>query len=79
MPLIVADYPEMGGLTKKYNIGLTVDPTDESAIVAAIHKMRDDKELYARFKTNLAKAKEILCWENEKNELYEAYKRIILD
>lgn len=79
LPLIVADYPEMGGLTKKYNIGLTVDPTDESAIVAAIHKMRDDKELYARFKANLVKAKEELCWENEKKPLYEAYKKIICD
>jgi len=39
--------------------------------------MRTNREMYTRFKTNLKKAKEELCWENESKVLLEAYKKIL--
>ena len=78
-PVIVSNFPDIGEIVDKYDIGLKVDPENEDEIVSAILRMRDDREMYAHFKANLIKAKEILRWENERMPLYEAYKEIIDD
>ena len=76
-PVIVSDYPETGRLTREYDIGLTVDPTDASQIAQAITRLQQDDALYRRLKENLKKAKEELCWEREKQGLKEAYEEVI--
>lgn len=78
-PVITSNFPDISEIVNSYGIGLTVDPTDDDAIVQAIMRMRDDEELYTAFKANLIKAKEELCWEHEKKELYDAYKAILTD
>lgn len=75
-PLITSDFPEMKGLIDRYEIGLTCDPEDLDAVRASINRMKDDKELYARFKENIKRAKAELCWENEKKPLIAALKKI---
>ena len=50
---------------------------DDRNIKKAFEKMRTDKDLYNCFKKNLLKAKEELCWENEKQKLFDAYKNIL--
>lgn len=77
VPVIVSDFPDIGAIVDKYDIGLKVNPEDEEAISQAILRMRDDRELYARFKSNLIAAKEDLCWENECNSLVEAYRKLL--
>ncbi len=69
VPMIVSDFPEMGKLVKKYNIGLLVDGDKPEEIEGAIHRMAEDKVLYETFKENLVKAKSDLCWENERNKV----------
>ena len=76
-PLIVSDFPDIGKIIDEYDIGLKVDPENEEDIISAILRMRDDTEMYAHFKANLVRAKEELCWENERMPLYNAYKEII--
>jgi len=77
-PLIASDYPEMGKVIRQYDIGLPVNPDSVEEIAAAIRRLRDDREFYAACKGNLKRAKEELCWEQEKTALKEAYRRIIL-
>lgn len=77
-PLIISDFPEMGGIVRRYGIGVLVDPTTPdppAALSEAIRRLRDDREFYAACKENLKHAKEDLCWEKEQGALKEAYRR----
>lgn len=76
-PVICSDLPEFKRLITQYNIGLTVDPTSTEDISASIDLLKNDKTFYAELKNNLKKAKEDLCWENEKHVLKDAYKQIM--
>lgn len=78
-PVIVSDYPEIGRLTREYQIGLTVDPMDVSQITQAISQLKEDTALYQRLKENLKVAKEELCWEKERQVLFEALKSLKRD
>ena len=73
-PVVISNLPEQKKLVEKYDIGLTFKPSDAADLAAKIAQLRDDRELYARFKRKLVKAKEELCWENEKKALADAYR-----
>jgi len=76
-PVIVANVPEMRKIIEHYNIGLTCDSSNLTDINTCVEKMRTDKELYLKYKSNLITAKDELCWENEKKGLVLAYKNLI--
>ncbi len=77
-PIICNDTPEMARIVNQYKIGLAINPPgDEGVLAESIRRLATDKELYNSFKKNLQIAKEELCWENEKQVLYNAYKKII--
>ena len=76
-PIIGSDYPEIKRVIKNYDIGALVDPENIDEIVAAIEEMRTNDEVYSRLKKNLKRAKEELCWENERVVLKEAYGKIL--
>lgn len=76
-PLICSEFPEMERLVKKYEIGLLCDPADPEALAYSLKKMRTDREFYALCKENLIRAKDELCWENEKKALLEAFHRYL--
>jgi len=76
-PVICSDFPAISPIVKKYNIGLTCDPTDVETICACISKLQIDKELYMTLKNNMKKAKEDLCWEKEKQVLFNAFNYFI--
>lgn len=77
VPLICCDYPEMGEIIRQYDIGLLVQPRDSRGIAEAVSLLREDKALYNRFKKNLEKAKEELCWENEREKLKRAIREMM--
>lgn len=76
-PVVVSDFPAISPIVREYDIGLTVDPTVDAEIGAAVDRLRYDPEFYARLKQNLATAKDELCWENEKQELEAVYRKIL--
>ena len=76
-PIIASDMPEMKKLINKYQIGLTCPPNDIEAAFKCVERMRTDKAFYAQCKKNLKIAKQELCWEKEKEELKEAYQKVI--
>lgn len=68
-PVIGTHYPEMKKIIEGYDIGISVDPNNVLAISEAIKTMRENKEMYVKFKKNLLKVKEKLHWGNEKKKL----------
>ena len=76
-PVICSDFPAIAPIVRKYNIGLTCNPTDVESINACIMEMQTNKALYNTFKANMKNAKEDLCWENEKQVLIRAFKQYI--
>ena len=75
-PVIASNFPEIGSLVRKYDIGILVDPDDVSQVGAAIDRLRSDPALRARLRQNLEVAKAELCWEKEKKSLESAYAQI---
>jgi len=75
-PLAASDLPIIKSIIEQYDVGLTFPAGDAKAMAEAIRRMRDDREMYARFKHNLLRAKEELCWENEKKPMQEAYRAL---
>lgn len=76
-PIICSNFPEVSNIIEKYDIGITVDPTNVIDIANAIKKLQNDKKLYDKYKNNLINAKEILCWENERIILINEYSKLI--
>lgn len=76
-PVICSDFPEVSKLTKAYGIGLTCDPADITDINTKIERMRTDRDFYQSCKQNLLRAKEELCWEQEKEKLVSAYGQLM--
>jgi glycosyltransferase involved in cell wall biosynthesis len=73
-PVVCSDYPEISSLVKLYDIGLCVDPFNTKEIFDAVIKIKNDKDVYLKYKRNLLKAKNELNWENESIILINAYK-----
>ncbi len=76
-PLVIADFPVMGAILDQYGIGLKADPMNPRAVAEAIERMRTDRAFYQSCKENMKRAKEELCWENEKKILQEAYRSVL--
>jgi len=76
-PVIVSNFPELKKVVNQYGIGLLCNPESTEEICACVEKMRTDKAFYEQCKKNTLIAKEDLCWENEKEILKSAYKRIL--
>ena len=76
-PVIASDFPEIGALVRKYDIGVLVDPEDVSQVGDAIDRLRSDAALRSRLRENLETAKADLCWEKERGVLVAAYGAVI--
>ena len=70
---VISGRPTVSRLVEQYQIGLTTAPGDEGSLSSAVAQMRDDPGSYRTYKHNLKRAKEELCWENEKQALKNAY------
>ena len=77
-PIIASNLPEMKKIIDKYGIGLTCNPGNLEEINACVERMRTDKEFYSQCKVNLKRAKQELCWEEEKKVLVNAYQKILV-
>ncbi len=76
-PIICTDSVEMARLINEYDIGILSPSGDGEKLAKNIERMRTDKDLYAKFKKNLVRAKSELCWENEKKKFFVAYDKYL--
>ena len=77
IPVLVSDFPEMGPLVKKYDIGIATITTDPHELAVIIKSMLHDSEKIRKWKKNLQKAASELCWENEERKLLDFYRELI--
>lgn len=76
-PIICSNLPEMKKIISEFNIGLLCDPENIKSISNAMIEMRENRNLYSIFKSNLLRAKDELCWERESEILKKIYTTLI--
>ncbi len=77
IPVLVSDFPEMGTLVKKYDIGETTLVRKPEALAKIIKSMLNDKSKMKMWKENTKKTAAELCWENEEKKLLDFYTNLI--
>lgn len=75
-PVIASDFPEIYRIIREYDVGVVVDPDDIVQVTNVLILLSQDKMRYKRLKENVKKAKQHLCWQNEKVALVEALERL---
>ncbi len=78
IPVVVSDFPEMGSLVKKYDIGIATNIRNARELASLFRSMLEDTESIRRWKRNLRRAASELCWEKEEKKLLNFYSQIIL-
>ena len=73
IPLFVSDLPEVGGLVRKFEIGVVCESHDPKVIAQELNQLFKDEERYLKYVENTKIAKEQLTWENEKKVLERIY------
>lgn len=76
-PIICTDSIEMARIVNQYDIGILTPSGDGDKLAENIELMLSDKENYKKFKENLVKAKEELCWEKEKERFFDAFEKYL--
>ncbi len=79
VPVLASDLQEVGKVIREYGLGEVIESHDPRHIAEKIKYMLASSEKRKEWKENLARAAEILCWENEENKLMEIYERVGLE
>jgi glycosyltransferase involved in cell wall biosynthesis len=76
LPVLTSNLPEMQAIVTKYKVGETLSEITPKAISKKLNELFSNKAKLATYAGNSLKAKEELCWENEKQKLYAFIKEI---
>ncbi|RME51437.1 MAG: glycosyltransferase, partial [Caldilineae bacterium] len=79
IPVVGSDLPEIARVIREYDVGEVTDPDDPVAVAAALRRLLDDPERYARARANTARAAEVLNWEGESVKLVNLYAQWVDD
>lgn len=71
LPVVATDLPELGRLVRDTGVGVTFEPGDTPALIAAIETVLADP---AGFRAASRRAAPRLCWEREREVLLDAYR-----
>lgn len=74
IPIIAGKLLEVERIINEYKVGVLVDDYQPETIARSIQNLLSDKVLLQQIKINQQKAKEILCWEIERNKLDNYFK-----
>lgn len=77
IPQVCVGYPEYKAINDEHNIALLIDDVDEQTIAKAINCLLEDENLYHQLKANTAKARSILCWQEEEKKLAEYWNNFL--
>lgn len=76
LPILVSGIPAFAKMVEKYEVGLICDPTNPQDIAEKITTLLDDNN-FERYRSNVAKAREELNWENEEKKLIAIYQLLL--
>lgn len=73
VPILVSNLPEMKRIVNDYQIGMVLKNHDPRQMTEQLKEALFDEEKRKTWKTNLQKATDELCWENEEKVLFEIF------
>lgn len=76
LPLVYAPTQEVSRLAREHDLGVSCDPTDPRSIAEAIETVLEP-EASARYRANVARARETLNWEHQEQKLVDLYRQIL--
>ncbi len=76
VPVLASPLIEIKKIIDEYQVGVCIESHSPEEIASKINYMLTDKVRWNVWKTNEGKAKEVLCWENEKKNLIETLKKM---
>lgn len=76
VPVLASPLVEVKNIIDTYQVGVCIESHNPEEIASKIKYMLSDKDRWLTWKQNAAKAKGILCWENEKKVLTETLKNL---
>ena len=75
IPMVGSNLPEIARVITTYQVGEVANPDDPVDVAAAIRRLLDDPERYARARANTARAVQVFSWEREGKRLVDLYSR----
>ncbi|WP_085590033.1 glycosyltransferase family 4 protein [Pseudomonas sp. B14(2017)] len=78
LPVIATDFPEIRKIVRNNEIGILVPANDEQALIDAIVKLLNDRDLCERFSNNAKRTARNLNWETQEKCLIDLYERVLL-
>ncbi len=79
IPLLVSNMPEMAAIVSNFKIGRAIETNDGKTLALHFTRMLTDDTQRFIWKENLKIAAQILCWENEEEQLLAIYRKVIGD
>lgn len=79
LPVVTSDLPIVRRICEEYGCGVVCDPTSPASIAAAINRLLDDADLYARMRQGALTAARIYNWETQEQALLSVYRRLLAD
>jgi glycosyltransferase involved in cell wall biosynthesis len=76
IPVIASNLPEISKIVRENDCGIIIQEVTPLKIIEAIDTLRNDHDLFNRFKKNSVRASETLNWENESKRVVDFYKGI---
>lgn len=76
VPVLASPLVEVKRIINEYGVGVCIESHNPEEIASKIKYMLADKQRWQTWKTNAAKAKEVLCWENEKSRLIDVIQKL---
>lgn len=76
IPIVMCDFPVLGKLLRKYEVGHEFDPSSPESIASAIRFCLADPARYERMRVNTRQAMLEYNWENETAKLLEVYRSL---
>ncbi|AZA81414.1 glycosyl transferase family 1 [Chryseobacterium lactis] len=73
VPLVMINFPEMQRIKNQFDVGEMVTDHQPLTIEKAIHKILEKGRLY--YKTELDKAADVFCWENEETKILQLFEK----
>lgn len=77
LPVVVPTFPEMEKIVKRFEIGVTVDPSNIDEAARKIIELTSDRKLYGKLVENCDKAAKILNWQVEKEKFLAVIRNLI--
>ncbi|MBM3432119.1 MAG: glycosyltransferase family 4 protein [Bacteroidetes bacterium] len=78
LPQIIRRFPEYEQINQLYPVAILLDDIHPKAVAATVNRLIEDKNQRAAMTAACYQAREVFCWENEKNTLISLYKSVFV-